>query len=148
MEYKTKTYVEGTQSQCLNCWILKCYSQKRWSYLTMYKTCFSQCGPFVCIKAASFNMGLDAWKPVFGGLRTIQAQTSLRIRAVWSAPLLFAYWKVLYLDYFNFLASLCNGEHRTPIWNIALSENPEDRFSRVESHIIPILKLLTHCGSL
>ena len=28
------------------------------------------------------NMGLDARKPVFGGLRTTQAQTSLRIRAV------------------------------------------------------------------
>ena len=27
------------------------------------------------------NMGLDARKPVFGGLRTTQAQTSLRIRA-------------------------------------------------------------------
>ena len=43
-------------------------------------------------------MGLDARKPVFGGLRTTQAQTSLRIRAVWSAPLFFAYWKVSYLD--------------------------------------------------
>ena len=28
------------------------------------------------------HMGLDARKPVFGGLRTTQAQTSLRIRAV------------------------------------------------------------------
>ena len=28
------------------------------------------------------QMGLDARKPVFGGLRTTQAQTSLRIRAV------------------------------------------------------------------
>ena len=35
---------------------------------------------------------------VFGGLQTTQAQTSLRIRAVWSAPLLYAYWKVSYLD--------------------------------------------------
>ena len=35
-------------------------------------------------------MGLVARKPVFGGLRTPKAQTSLRIRAVWSAPLLFA----------------------------------------------------------
>ena len=28
------------------------------------------------------NMGLNARKPVFGGLRTTKAQTSLRIRAV------------------------------------------------------------------
>ena len=31
-------------------------------------------------------------------LRTRTAQTSQRIRAVWSAPLLIAYWKVSYLD--------------------------------------------------
>ena len=35
-------------------------------------------------------LGLDTRKPVFGGLRTTKAQTSLRIRAVWSAPVLFA----------------------------------------------------------
>ena len=43
-------------------------------------------------------MGLDARKPVFGGLRITQAQTSLRIRAVCLAPLLFAFWKVLYVN--------------------------------------------------
>ena len=43
-------------------------------------------------------MGLDAKKPVFGGLGAIKAQTSLCICAVWSAPLLFAYWKVSYLS--------------------------------------------------
>ena len=57
-------------------------------------------------------MGLDMRKPVFGGLRTTQAQISLRIRAVWSAPLLFAYRKVSYLDLlqakFQFLGSLCS----------------------------------------
>ena len=37
-------------------------------------------------------------KTCFGGLRTTQAQTSLRIRAVWSAPLLFAFMKVPYVD--------------------------------------------------
>ena len=37
-------------------------------------------------------------KPVFGGLPTTNAQTSLRIRAVRSVPLLFIYWKVSYLD--------------------------------------------------
>ena len=35
-------------------------------------------------------------KPVFGGLRTTQAQTSLGLPADWSAPLLFAYCKVSY----------------------------------------------------
>ena len=43
-------------------------------------------------------MGLVVRKPIFRGLRTTQAQTSLRIHAVWSAPLLFAFWKVSYLD--------------------------------------------------
>ena len=46
----------------------------------------------------SHHMGLDVRKPVFGGLWTTQAQTSLRIHAVWSAPLLFAFWKVLYVN--------------------------------------------------
>ena len=44
-------------------------------------------------------MGLDARKPVFKSLRTTQAQTSLRIRAVWSAPLLFAFWKEPYVNF-------------------------------------------------
>ena len=40
-------------------------------------------------------MGLKGTrKPVIRGLRTTQAQTSLRIRAVWSAPVLFPFWKV------------------------------------------------------
>ena len=52
-------------------------------------------------------MGLDARKPVFGGLRTAKAQTSLRIRAVWSAPFLFAYWNLL-LAKFQILPSLCD----------------------------------------
>ena len=43
-------------------------------------------------------MGLYVRKPVSGGFRTTQAQTSLRIRAVLSAPLFFAYWKLSYID--------------------------------------------------
>ena len=35
------------------------------------------------------NMGLDVRKPVFGGLRATRTQTSMLIRADWSAPLLF-----------------------------------------------------------
>ena len=43
-------------------------------------------------------MGHDARKFVFGGLRTTQAQTSLRIRVDWWAPLFFAFWKASYLN--------------------------------------------------
>ena len=44
--------------------------------------------------AEQVHMGLDARKPVFGGLRTTQAQTSLCIRTVWSATLLLVFfWK-------------------------------------------------------
>ena len=50
------------------------------------------------VRDGSSYLDLVARKPVFRGLQTTQAQTSLRIRAVWSAPLLFAYWKVSYLD--------------------------------------------------
>ena len=47
-------------------------------------------------------LSLDRRKPVFGGLRTTQARTSLRIRAVWTAPLLFTYRKVSYLNLLQF----------------------------------------------
>ena len=53
---------------------------------------------FMSIENVHLYMGLVARKPVFGGLGTTQAQTSLRIRAVWSAPLLFAFWKILYVN--------------------------------------------------
>ena len=68
---------------------------------------------FICIfpvNSHSIN-GPRARKPVSGGSQTKQVLTSLRIRAVWSAPLLFAYCKVSYLDLlrakFDWLASLC-----------------------------------------
>ena len=38
-----------------------------------------------------YQLGHVARKPDLGGLRTTKAQTSLRMRAVWSAPLLFAF---------------------------------------------------------
>ena len=44
------------------------------------------------------NLGLHARKPVLGGVRPTKAQTSLRIRANWSTPLLFAFLKEPYLD--------------------------------------------------
>ena len=46
------------------------------------------------VRKRILHMGLDARKPVFGVLRITQAQTSLRIHTVLSAPLLFAFWKV------------------------------------------------------
>ena len=82
-------------------------------------------------------MGLEARKPVFSGLRTTKAQTSLRIRAVWSAPLLFAYWKESYLnllqaEFFNILANLRSWGDWFEFHFIG---NSEDRFSRVTAHI-------------
>ena len=41
------------------------------------------------LQNCNYYMGLDARKPVFGGLQTTRAQTSLPICADWSAPLLF-----------------------------------------------------------
>ena len=43
-------------------------------------------------------MGCNARKPVIGGLRTRKVQTSLRIRADRLASLLFAFWKVSYVN--------------------------------------------------
>ena len=56
---------------------------------------------FICmirVKIHSPYMGLNAKKSVFGGLRTTKAQNSLRIHADWSAPSLFAFWKLSYLN--------------------------------------------------
>ena len=90
----------------------------------------------------SYNMGLDARNPVFWGLWTTQAQTSLRICAVWSAP------------FFCFLESiickLAAGE--ISIFKlVSLAEEtglkhslskhppptPENSFSHNEAHMIP-----------
>ena len=46
-------------------------------------TLFSiDCLSFLCCFQKSLYMGVDVRKPVFGGLRITQAQTSLRIRPV------------------------------------------------------------------
>ena len=88
------------------------------------------------VKLIFTDMGLDVRKPVFGGLGTTQAQTCLHICAVWSAPLLFAFLKVQYVNFYrwnlNFLASLCSwGDW----FETRFVRNPEDRFSRDEAHI-------------
>ena len=93
----------------------------------------------VCVLVwVNYHMGLDARKPVFGGLWTTKAQTSLHIRAVWSVPLSFVYSKVSYLDLlrtiFHFLPSLCSW---ADWFESCFVGNPEDRFSRDEAHIWP-----------
>ena len=76
-------------------------------------------------------MGLDVRKSVFGGLRTTQAQTRLRIRSVWSAPLLFTFWKVSYLDLLQ-VFSLCSwGDW----FETRFVGNPQDRFSHDKAQI-------------
>ena len=86
-------------------------------------------------------MGLDARKPVFGGLRTTQAQASLRFRAVWSAPLLIAFGKyhikASYKRNFNFLASLCSWAGWSESHFVG---NPEDRFSCYKAQIRVVIK--------
>ena len=73
------------------------------------------------------HLGLCLW-----GLRTTNVQTSLRIHAVGSVPLLFTYWKTLYLyscykRNFVFLASLCSwGDW----FEYRLSETPCMHFCR------------------
>ena len=75
-------------------------------------------------------MGHDARKPVFGGLRTTKAHTNLPIHAVLPGPLLFAYWKVSYLDLlrtkFQF-SSLVSVADETGL-KFALSETPKTGF--------------------
>ena len=73
------------------------------------------------------HVGLDARKPVFGGQRTTQAQTSLHR----SAPLLFTYWKVPYKDLivgrnFFFLQLVSVAEQAD--LNLTLSETPKTGF--------------------
>ena len=74
-------------------------------------------------------MGRNAREPVFVGLRTTQAQTSLRIHADWSAPLLFVFWKVSYLNLlgakFQLPSSLCSW---AGWFESHFVGNPEDRF--------------------
>ena len=68
-------------------------------------------------------------KHVFGDLRTTKAQTSLRICADCSAPLLFAYWKVSYPNLLRakFQFSSISVAERTDL-SLALSETPKTGF--------------------
>ena len=73
-------------------------------------------------------------KPALCHMRTTKVQISLRIRAVWSAHLLFAAWIVLYLYYIqNFLIAQTEAEQVgfCHTW----SQNPDDRFSHDVAHL-------------
>ena len=76
-------------------------------------------------------------KTCFCHMRTTKAQISLRIRAVWSAPLLLAARIIEYLIFLNAkfktLASFCGCAGR---FESSLVTNPEDRFSRDKAHIV------------
>ena len=77
-------------------------------------------------------MGLDARKPVFGGLWTTQAQASLRICAVWSVPLLFAFCKVAYVNLLQvkFQFSSYYLYLRRLVWNLLCQKPQRQVFSR------------------
>ena len=95
---------------------------------------------YICDKFPNFmsrliSYGLVARKPVFGGLRTTQAQPACAFSHS-DQRLLFAYWRVSYLDLlqakFQFLASLCSlGDW----FESHFVGNPKDRFCRDEAHI-------------
>ena len=91
--------------------------------LELYEACL--------ITVCKVHMGLIARKTVFGGLRTTQAQTSLSITSVWSAPLFLAFWKVPYVN----LLRVSLGDW----FEYCFDRNPEDRFSSDEAHIISAL---------
>ena len=77
-------------------------------------------------------LGLDARKPVFGDLRTTQAQTGLRIRPFWSVPLLFAFWNISYV----YLLQVKFEFSSWGFWfEFRFVGNPEDRFSHDETHL-------------
>ena len=86
---------------------------------------------------ATMIIGPQHRKPVFWGLRITKAQTSLRIRTVWSAPLFsfFAKYHIqtCYKRNFHFLASLCSWA----AWFVShFVGNPGDRFSRDDAYIM------------
>ena len=77
-------------------WVLKLDVELRHYYVYTTFGVLSLC--YLCVNRFHSYMGRDARKPVFMGLRITQAQTSLHIRAVWSAPSLFAFWKISYVN--------------------------------------------------
>ena len=58
------------------------YEEECTAYNDKTPPCKEVITPCKAIWTPYHEMGLDARKPVFGGLRTTQAQTSLRIRAI------------------------------------------------------------------
>ena len=84
------------------------------------------------------DMCLDVGKPGLGFLRNnngASAQSDLHL-----CYSLFGKYHIYtcYERYYNFLASLCSWAG----WSVALSKNPEDRFSRITAHKYSIFTLL------
>ena len=78
-----------------------------------------------------YEMSLDGRRPVYRGLRTTKAQTSLPIPKV--------SYLTCYKQNFNFLASLCSWAYWFEshfVWN------PEDRFSRDGAQIVQIIAVV------
>ena len=82
-------------------------------------------------------MGHDARKPVFRGLRTSKAQTSLHIHTDGSVPLIFAYWKVSYLASSEISLFQLVSVYEETDFSLALSETQNTGFLMSdEAHII------------
>ena len=70
-------------------------------------------------------------------MRTTKAQISLRIRAVWSTPLLFAAYSIISLDSIAEISRLkLASVAAQAALCLAWSETPEDMFSRDEAHML------------
>ena len=76
--------------------LFTCSSRMRMTFVLVINFPLSTFVGFFKIKIGT--NGPRREKPCLRWLSTTKAQTSMRIRAVWSAPLSFAYWKVSYLD--------------------------------------------------
>ena len=103
------------------------------SYFTIIK--FRKLFSYICVMV-KWHIWYSNWTATEKTVRwfvTIKAQTSLRIRSVSSATLLFTFWEESSLELpgakkINFLSSLFS---RRDWFETGFVRNPEDRFSRV-----------------
>ena len=76
--------------------------------------------------------GPQCRKPVFLGMQTIKEQTSLHVCAVWSAPLLFAYCNVSYLNLLQAKFQFSVAEKTGLSLTVG---NPANRFCHDKAHL-------------
>ena len=128
----------NTDWRLMHCWERKYFLglglKKKVIFLLFYNQ-------YICCEYSKelSQLGLNTRKPVLGVCEHT-GQTSLRLHTVWSAPLLFAFWKYYMLTCyrwnFNFLAYLC-------IWWVRYEtrfvRNPEDGFSQRGPIVIAFL---------